>query len=103
MKSISDKAILVFAQAVVVIENPINVQSFQDLLNILIDFIFWVGITVAPVVIIIAGFFYVISAGDPQKVETAKKMIWYAVIGLIVLLFARGLVAVLKSVLGYQG
>ena len=80
--------------------NPLKVGTFEDLLNIFIDFIFTIGITVAPIILIIAGFLYITSAGDPKRVDTAKKMILYAVIGLLVLLLARGLVEVLKSVLG---
>lgn len=84
----------------ITIPNPIGVDTFEELLNVLINFIFWVGIAIAPVVFIIAGFLYVISAGNAQKVETAKKMMWYTVIGLVVLLLAKGIVAVIKSVLG---
>ena len=43
---------------------------------------------IAAVVIIIAGVQYMISAGDPGKVVTAKKAILYAIIGLIVSLSA---------------
>ena len=43
---------------------------------------------IAAVVIIIAGVLYMISAGDPGKVATAKKAILYAVIGLIIALSA---------------
>ena len=43
---------------------------------------------IAAVVIIIAGVQYMISAGDPGKVATAKKAILYAIIGLIVSLSA---------------
>lgn len=89
-----------FAQ--VTIENPLKFDTFDALLNAIIDFIFWIGITAAPVVIIIAGFLYVTSAGDAKKTEKAKQIIWYTVLGLLVLLLARGLVAVLKSVIGVK-
>ena len=86
----------------VCLQNPLGVSTFDALLNKIIDFIFWVGMAIAPVIFIIAGFLFVISAGDTKKLETAKHMMLYAVIGLVVLLLARGLVAVLKSVIGVQ-
>lgn len=82
--------------------NPLKVDSLQALLDAIINFIFWIGMTLAPVILIIAGFLYVTSAGDPKKVETAKRMILYALIGLVILLLAKGFVVVLKSIIGVR-
>lgn len=84
----------------VCIPNPLCADTFEQLLDAITNFIFWIGITLAPVIFIIAGFLYVTALGDPHRIETAKKMMLYAVIGLAVLLLARGLVAVLKSIIG---
>lgn|SRR3989344_4361992 len=83
-----------------VIKNPLKVNDFEALLNIVIDFIFWIGMALAPVMFIVAGLLYVTAAGNPQKTEQAKKIIIYTVIGLVVLLLAKGLTEVLKSVIG---
>lgn len=88
-------------EPVVTIPNPLNVESFQELLDAIINFIFWVGMAIAPVLFVIAGFIYVTSAGS-SRIDTAKKMMLYTVIGLVILLFARGLVTVLKSIIGAQ-
>lgn len=86
----------------VCIENPLCAGSINELINAITNFIFWMGIVIAPIILIIAGFMYVTSAGDPNRVGTAKKMILYAVIGLAVILLAKGLVAVLKSIIGVR-
>ena len=44
-------------------------------------------------VIIVGGFKYIISAGDPQKAANAKNTILYAVIGLVIAVFAQAIVA----------
>ncbi len=82
------------------IENPLSVGSFEELLDAFVDFIFWVGITLAPVMLIVAGFIFVTSAGSPERVNTAKKWALYTIIGLAIVLLAKGLVAVLQSVIG---
>ncbi len=43
-------------------------------------------------IITIAGFQYVLSQGDPQKVAKAKNTIIYAVIGLVVAILAQVIV-----------
>jgi hypothetical protein len=50
-----------------------------------------VGIA-AVVVIIVAGIQYMLSTGDPTKVNNAKNAIIYAVIGLVIAVVARSLV-----------
>ncbi|MFH1841308.1 MAG: TrbC/VirB2 family protein [Candidatus Nealsonbacteria bacterium] len=84
------------------IENPLKAKEFEEILNTIINFIFAIGLAVTPVIFIIAGFLFVTSGGNPNRLDTAKKMILYAVIGLLVILLAKGLVAVLKSILGAE-
>jgi hypothetical protein len=81
------------------IQNPLNVDSFEDLLDALTNFIFWVGITIAPIMLIIAGFIYITAAGDSNRITTAKNWIIWTLAGLAVILLARGLVLVIQSFL----
>ena len=55
---------------------------------------------VAPLMLIIAGFIFVTSGGSPDRVKTAKNLIIYTLIGVAILLFAKGLILVIKSILG---
>lgn len=55
--------------------------------NILNTVYFW-GAIIAVIVIVIAGFFFVTSQDNPQRVERARNAVLYAVIGLVVLMFA---------------
>ncbi len=48
---------------------------------------FWAGL-IAVGVIVVAGFYYVSSSGDAQKIVRAKNAILYSVIGLVVILSA---------------
>jgi NADH:ubiquinone oxidoreductase subunit 6 (subunit J) len=55
---------------------------------------------VAVLFLIIGGFRYVVSAGNPDQVEGAKKTILYAILGLIVIFVAYVLVTLLQGWLG---
>ena len=50
--------------------------------------IYYFAAIIAVIVIIIGGIFYSISDGDASRVKKAKDAILYAVVGLIVVLFA---------------
>lgn len=51
----------------------------------------------AVIVIIIAGIQYMLSTGDATKVNNAKNAILYAVVGLVVAVFARTIVVFFVS------
>lgn len=64
-----------------------------------IELAFMVIGIVSVIVIIIAGFQYVLSGGDPQKTKQAKDTILYAIIGLVISVSAWAIVGfVLGSV-----
>ncbi|MFO0881996.1 MAG: hypothetical protein U0491_00920 [Candidatus Saccharimonadales bacterium] len=62
-------------------------------LQSILYFVFGLIAAISFLVIVIAGFKYVISIGDPQKIVSARKTIVYAVIGLIISLSATAIVA----------
>ena len=58
--------------------------SLKDILNAVY---FWAGI-IAVIVIIVAGFMYVLSVNNAQQLTRAKNAILSSVIGLVVILLA---------------
>ena len=55
---------------------------------------FWAGV-IAVIVIIVAGYYYVTSNGNAQQVVRAKNAILGAVVGLIVVLLAFAITAII--------
>ncbi len=54
------------------------------------------------IVIIIGGLKYVTSGGDPQKVQSAQKTLTYAIAGLVVLILAYAILAIIEQLTGAQ-
>lgn len=55
---------------------------------------------VALIFVIMGGFKYMFSGGDAKKTEEARKIITYAVIGLILILMSFGIVNFIGNVTG---
>jgi len=53
-------------------------------------------------IIIIGAFYLLTAAGDPKRIGTGKTIITYALIGLVVILFARALIYVIESIIGVK-
>ena len=80
--------------------NPLACATFPECIEKIINFIFWIAVAIVPIVIIIAGFLFLTSGGDPEKVRTAKKILLYACIGLVIVLLAKGIISIVKTVIG---
>jgi len=80
-------------------ESPLKAKSFEELINAIVNFIFWVAIAIVPIMIIVAAFYFLTSGGDPEKVRTAKKIILFTLIGLFIVLSGKGIVSIIRQIL----
>lgn len=84
------------------IENPLKYESFTELIYNIINFLFYLAIPITSLMIVISAFYFLTSAGDPKKVDTAKKMIIWALVGLIILFLSGAIADLLKKMLGVK-
>jgi len=70
------------------------------MLKNIINFIFTIAVILAPILLVIAGVIFMTAAGDPGKVKTARSMMLWTIVGFGVILISKGLVSVLKNILG---
>ncbi len=70
------------------------------ILNNFLRIVVWpVFIGVSVIMIIWAGFLYVTAAGDPSKIQTAKKALIFAVIGIVVGILAFSAVTIITNII----
>jgi len=87
------------AAAGISIENPIQADTFEELLDNLINFIFNLSLVILPLMILIGAFYFITAGGNASQVETGKRLILYAIIGFIIILCAKGLVRLVREIL----
>ena len=83
------------------IDNPFvgGTDNIIDLIAVLANFIFQLGVPVAVIIIIYSGILYLVSADRPAMVQKATNGLKYAAIGLAVLLIGKGFVSLVQSIL----
>ena len=82
---------------------PVGPQTGAELLNLIngvANWIFSVLLVLAAIMLVWGGFEFVTSGGSPEGVTAARNKIIYGLIGVAVALLSRGLVSVLRSILG---
>lgn len=80
--------------------SPIQSTTLEDLLESVINYIFWFATVLTPVLIVAAGFVFLTSGGSMEKVAQAKRIMIYTVVGYAIVLFSRGLISILAEILG---
>lgn len=82
--------------------NPLQACDFQELVDKIMNFIFVLAVIAVPLIIIVGAFQLLTSGGDPKKIGAGKNMITYALIGLAIILLARGIIAMIQQAIGVK-
>jgi len=81
--------------------NPLTTMKFTDVVNRILNIIFFISIAVAPVMIIVAGFKFLTGGGDPKVLASARQMLIWTGIGFGIILLSKGIVVILRGVIGF--
>lgn len=75
----------------VTLTDPLNGVKFPDLLKKIATAVGTLIAGIGTVMLIVAGFYFLTSAGSPERVGVAKKALTYAIIGIVVGLAASSI------------
>ncbi len=84
----------------VVLCPPTSIRSIDTLIENITNWIFYIALILAPLMILIGAFMYLTSAGDPNKVNKANSLIKWTIIGFAIILGGRAIVSLIRYLLG---
>ncbi|MDD5568939.1 MAG: TrbC/VirB2 family protein [Candidatus Pacebacteria bacterium] len=61
------------------------------------DYLANIALVVAVLFFVVAGVLFIYNGGDTKKLDTAKNMILYALVGVAIVLLAKGFVSIVRS------
>jgi len=82
----------------ITIDNPLKADTLTDLMNTIVNFLFYLAIAITPIMLVIAGFYYLTAAGEPEKINTAKRIILYTLVGLVIVISAKGIMELFQGI-----
>ena len=80
--------------------NPLAENNFEDIISSIINFILKVALVLAPLMAVVAGFLFITASGNVQQITQAKSLLIWAAVGLLTMLFSKGILAIIKAILG---
>ncbi len=69
-------------------------------LDRIVDWLFTILLVIAAISIIIAAYYFVTAAGNPETVSKARNFVLYALVGVAVAVASRGLVWLVLEIVG---
>ncbi len=90
-------------QQLVKLQNPLKVNSIEEVIYLGIDILINVGVVFAMFAIIFTGFKFVWAQGNSKEIEEAKKRFYYILIGLAVLISSKVIVQIVRTTLEQAG
>jgi len=85
---------------IICIPNPLQYDKIEDIIKAITGFLKILAIPIASAMIIISGIQYLLSAGNVEKSQKAKKTITYTLIGLAIILAVDFIVGIAQEILG---
>lgn len=79
------------------LENPIDAESFQELVEAVLEVAIAIGTPIAILAVIYCGFLFVKARGNSTELKTAKSALMWTIVGVAVLLGAKLLSMVIKG------
>lgn len=94
---------LLVGPAIVLAQPPVGAPDwgtvdFWDALDNIFNYLFWILIVIAAIAIVIAAYFFVTAAGDPDKTKKARDFVLYALIGVLVAFLAKALIYLIEEI-----
>ena len=81
------------------VQNPLAVSSFCDLLKIVLQALLILGLPIAVIFLVLAGFKYIIAYGNPGDITKAHENLKWTVIGVARFLGAWTIAQIIKATL----
>ena len=82
--------------------NPLGQGTgFTDVVDRILNIIFFVAIAVAPVMIIVAGFKFLTGGGNPETLQGARQMLIWTAVGFGIILLSKGIVFIVRGIIGF--
>jgi len=74
-----------------IFSNPLNVDSLRELLEILLTIAVYILFPIIVLMIVYTGFLFVQAQGKPDKIQEARRMLMWTIIGGLIVLGAYAL------------
>lgn len=79
--------------------NPLTHTDAKTFVENLGNWLFTFALVAVPIVILVGAFMFVTAAGNPEKIKTGRQLILWAIVGLFIILGAKGIILIVSNII----
>lgn len=79
--------------------NPLAAETVRELVDAILNWIFWLSIPIAVMVILYSGIRMITAGANVEKFKRSRRVLLWAVVGLAVIFIGEGFIALIESIL----
>lgn len=84
------------------LDNPFNADSFEDVIKRLAEWLYYIAIPLGVLMILWAGFLFMTSGGNEERIKQAKRTLLWTIVGIIIIIIGAGFITLIKDILGVK-
>ncbi|MFH1565845.1 MAG: hypothetical protein ABIB98_01430 [bacterium] len=77
-----------------------NLNSVGKIMGLITNIVFYPAVSLAMIFLIIGGIKLATSGGDKMAIDSAKKTVTYAIVGFVLIVSFRAIMAMIQNALG---
>jgi len=78
--------------------SPWGSITFDEMLTRVLSWLWPFSLAIGVLMLIVGGYYLVLSGGNPEKATTGRKVITYALVGVAIVTVAKGIVVILETI-----
>ena len=83
------------------LSNPLGKgTTFITIINNVLNYLIYISVPILALMILIGGFQILTARDNPEKIQSGRKTIMYAVIGFTIVLISKGVALILLKIIG---
>ena len=83
-----------------VLEPGIAATSIEEIIERIVQIIYWIFTSLAVIIILIGGFIVLTSAGNPRLIAKGRQAVLYTLLGFALLTLSRGIIELIFVIIG---
>ncbi|NCO15543.1 hypothetical protein COS60_00105 [Candidatus Wolfebacteria bacterium CG03_land_8_20_14_0_80_39_317] len=79
--------------------NPLGTTNIIQIINNVLNYLIYISVPILAIMILIGGFQILIARDNPEKIQSGRKTLMYAVIGFTIILISKGVALILLRIM----
>jgi FtsH-binding integral membrane protein len=81
--------------------NPLGEgATFITIINNILNYLIYISVPILAIMILVGGFQVLTARDNPEKIQSGRKTLMYAVIGFAIILISKGVALIILKIIG---